>query len=229
MLLSTCFFASFKDIDSKIERIFLQTLVILLQTCKIASLQPISNTNVSRRTFVIAQEALKRGFSIKVVKIFSLYTNILELQSRKKSYFFIGLPTETIEQKNVINLDDKYQLKKFLELHKLPFVQGKTFFSKRKAIQYVNKNDKFPLVIKPRFGSLSKQVTTKIQNNKELEIAIKLLKKNYLRFIVEKHVEGNVYRATVVGNKMVACAHREPPNIIGDGIHTIQELLEKKK
>jgi cyanophycin synthetase len=38
---------------------------------------------------------------------------------------------------------------------------------------------------------------------------------------------GSDYRLLVVGNKLVAAARREPPLVVGDGIHTVKELVDK--
>jgi cyanophycin synthetase len=45
--------------------------------------------------------------------------------------------------------------------------------------------------------------------------------------LVEKFLPGSDYRLLVVGNKLVAAARREPPLVVGDGIHTVKELVDK--
>jgi len=48
-------------------------------------------------------------------------------------------------------------------------------------------------------------------------------------FIVERFVENSfVYRATVVDFDFVAVVKQVPANVIGDGVLTIQQLIEKK-
>ena len=44
--------------------------------------------------------------------------------------------------------------------------------------------------------------------------------------VVEEHLYGSVYRATVVGGKLVGFFRADPPRITGDGTHTIRELIE---
>ena len=45
---------------------------------------------------------------------------------------------------------------------------------------------------------------------------------------MEKFIEGDVYRATLVNHKMAVCCMREAPNVVGDGINTIAELIKIK-
>jgi cyanophycin synthetase len=45
--------------------------------------------------------------------------------------------------------------------------------------------------------------------------------------LVEKFLPGSDYRLLVVGNKLVAAARREPPLVVGDGTHTVKELVDK--
>jgi hypothetical protein len=45
--------------------------------------------------------------------------------------------------------------------------------------------------------------------------------------MVEKYLPGNDFRLLVVGDKLVAAARRDPPHVIGDGVHTVRELVDK--
>ncbi|WP_142392681.1 hypothetical protein [Mycobacterium sp. 3519A] len=46
--------------------------------------------------------------------------------------------------------------------------------------------------------------------------------------LVEKHFDGNDFRAFVVGDKVVSVTQRKRANVIGDGVATIRELIERK-
>ncbi|WP_170942310.1 cyanophycin synthetase, partial [Noviherbaspirillum denitrificans] len=45
--------------------------------------------------------------------------------------------------------------------------------------------------------------------------------------IVERYITGHDYRILVVGDQMVAAARREPPQVTGDGVHSIGQLIEQ--
>ena len=81
----------------------------------------------------------------------------------------------------------------------------------------------FPLVVKPKLGSLSKHITCNIQNEADLKKAIHIAQIINPEFIVEKFIEGDVHRVTLVNHKMAGCCLREAPNVVGDGMHTITE------
>ena len=44
--------------------------------------------------------------------------------------------------------------------------------------------------------------------------------------MVEKYLPGNDFRLLVVGERLVAAARRDPPHVIGDGVHTVRELVD---
>ena len=51
------------------------------------------------------------------------------------------------------------------------------------------------------------------------------LTKKYKDIIIEKYYEGDDYRVCVINNKVVAVSKRIPPYIIGDGIKSINQLI----
>jgi cyanophycin synthetase len=44
--------------------------------------------------------------------------------------------------------------------------------------------------------------------------------------MVERYLPGHDYRLLVVGGRVVAAARRDPPQVIGDGVHSIRELVD---
>ncbi len=44
--------------------------------------------------------------------------------------------------------------------------------------------------------------------------------------MVEKYLPGHDYRLLVIGDKLIAAARRDPPLVIGDGVHTVRELVD---
>ncbi|RPH64101.1 MAG: cyanophycin synthetase, partial [Burkholderiales bacterium] len=45
--------------------------------------------------------------------------------------------------------------------------------------------------------------------------------------LVERFIPGHDFRALVVGGQLVAAARRDPAHVIGDGVHTVRELVEE--
>ncbi len=82
-----------------------------------------------------------------------------------------------------------------------------------------------PVVLKPQDGNQGKGVTVNIVDRDHLDIAFRAAAE-YGTVMVEKFLPGNDYRLLVVGNKLVAASRREPPQVLGDGLHTVRELVD---
>ena len=84
-----------------------------------------------------------------------------------------------------------------------------------------------PVVVKPRDGNQGKGVTVNISTREEIEAAFHNAAKFRDEVMVERFLPGSDYRLLVVGDKLVAAARREPPLVIGDGQHTVSQLVER--
>lgn len=182
---------------------------------------------IYNRTLVFVRETRKRNIPVRVIKFFGKSTNFFSITVNNKKEIFEGLPALASDQTTEIDSSDKYEFKKILKKNDLPYPVGKNFRNYLDAQQFVREIG-FPVVVKPRSGSLSRHTTCNIKNEEELKKAIDVVKIISTEFIVERFVRGNVYRITVIDGDVAACCLREPPNIIGDGIHSIEELIKIK-
>ena len=82
-----------------------------------------------------------------------------------------------------------------------------------------------PVVVKPQDGNQGKGVTVNIVDRDHLDIAFRAAAEHGT-VMVEKFLPGNDFRLLVVGNKLVAASRREPPQVLGDGLHTVRELVD---
>ncbi len=82
-----------------------------------------------------------------------------------------------------------------------------------------------PVVVKPQDGNQGKGVTVNIVTREHLDIAYKAAAEHG-EVMVEKFLPGSDFRLLVVGNKLVAASRREPPQVVGDGLHTVRELVD---
>lgn len=85
---------------------------------------------------------------------------------------------------------------------------------------------KFPLVVKPIDGAHGDGVSIDIMDDDALKNALNIAFWHGTRAIVQNHVNGFDHRVLVVGDRVVAVAMRDPASVIGDGIHTIRELVD---
>ena len=84
-----------------------------------------------------------------------------------------------------------------------------------------------PVVVKPNDGNQGKGVTVNITTQEQLVTAFAAASEFRDDILVERYMPGNDFRLLVVGDKMVAAARRDPPKVLGDGVHTITELVDQ--
>lgn len=77
------------------------------------------------------------------------------------------MPVELDHKIDMNLIDDKYNLKKYLQKNNFPYAYCKSFLNKKKAYNYGLKLG-FPLVVKPRNSSLSQHVIVNIKSEDEL-------------------------------------------------------------
>ncbi|NWG30839.1 MAG: cyanophycin synthetase [Rhodocyclaceae bacterium] len=83
-----------------------------------------------------------------------------------------------------------------------------------------------PVVTKPYDGNQGKGVTVNIVNRPHFEAAFAAAQAISRHVLVERFITGYDFRVLVVGDQMVAAARREPPTVIGDGVHSVRELVD---
>ncbi len=202
----------------------------LLQKIKIISFKTeIERSKVYNRTLVLLDEAQKRGLKTGAVLFLGRYNNQFFAEVGKRKIFFEGLPLgrRPLKAANLF-IDDKAEIKKILRQNELPFVEGKSFWSRAQGLKYARQLG-WPLVVKPRWGSVSRHVFLNIRNEAALKQAIGAVKKICPAFIVEKYLAGaEVYRATLINFKLGGVVKRLPANVVGDGRRTITQLIEAK-
>ncbi|OKH23689.1 cyanophycin synthetase [Chroogloeocystis siderophila] len=85
----------------------------------------------------------------------------------------------------------------------------------------------YPIVIKPLDGNHGRGITIDIRNWEEAEAAYDAARDVSRSVIVERFYTGRDHRVLVVDGKVVAVAERVPAHVIGDGVSTIEELIDQ--
>jgi len=198
-------------------------------------ISPKNNIDLSSipiRTATFIREARKHGISFEVFSSPFGYINYFRMKINGKIFSFEGLPrAEFLSKPKARIIDDKALVKYDLKKYGFPVINGKSFyfFQKKKAVRWTLDNLGFPVVVKPRNGSLSQFVFTDIQDNHSLESKIEEVCYFSPLFLIEEYLDNmDVYRATIIDFDFVFCAKREKANVIGDGIHDINYLIEEK-
>lgn len=84
----------------------------------------------------------------------------------------------------------------------------------------------YPVVAKPSDVSHGRGVYLNIRDDQTLKKGFEIAKEFSRDVIIEQYVEGNDYRVLVINGEFVAAAQRIPAHVIGDGQHTVEELVE---
>ncbi|AWL06537.1 cyanophycin synthetase [Massilia oculi] len=121
---------------------------------------------------------------------------------------------------------DKELTKKLLDAAGVPVPQGRSVVDPDDAWAAAMEIG-LPVVIKPKDGNQGKGVTVNVTTREQLDAGFKAASEFRDDILVERYLPGHDYRLLVVGDKMVAAARREPPQVIGDGKHTVRELVDE--
>ncbi len=86
----------------------------------------------------------------------------------------------------------------------------------------------FPVVVKPLDGNHGRGVCLDLVTDDDVRAAFVTAEGESKRgsVIVESFVTGRDYRCLIVGGRMQAIAERVPAHVVGDGTHTVAELVE---
>jgi cyanophycin synthetase len=121
---------------------------------------------------------------------------------------------------------DKQLTRQLLESAGLPVPPGRIVRTADEAAEAA-KRIGFPVVVKPLDGNHGRGVGLDLTSVRAVRGAFSRAVKESRRgwVVVEGMVSGRDYRLLVIGGHMVAVAERVPAHVIGDGKHTVRELV----
>ncbi|HEY1061820.1 MAG TPA: cyanophycin synthetase [Daejeonella sp.] len=120
---------------------------------------------------------------------------------------------------------NKDETKRILQEQAIPVAKGLTI-STDEDLEIALDKIGFPLVFKPLNGNHGKGATINVKTREEAVAAFAYAQKYSHRVIVERFITGHDFRVLVIDNRMVAAAQRVPAHIIGDGINTVNKLID---
>lgn len=89
-----------------------------------------------------------------------------------------------------------------------------------------------PIVVKPTHGLRGNAITMNVDSEEiyfpALEKALAFTHEEGAGALVEEQFSGKEYRVLATREKVVGVIHRVPANVIGDGIHTVEQLVDQK-
>lgn len=125
----------------------------------------------------------------------------------------------------------KDDCKAFLQTLGFPVPKGRIVSSFNEALNAVDRIG-YPVAVKPVVGHKGIGVTANIQSDEDLEAAFDraveaVEPEQSIRIIIEQSIEGDDFRLLCVDGKFIAATKREPASVVGDGVSTIEELINR--
>ena len=182
----------------------------------------------SGRSELIWEEAARRGIRMQQIVMFGKYLEQYRMKLGGRWFYFQSSPVPYwLPQKGYNWIDDKFKLAKRLEKAGIAAPKAAHVSNWRGAQKAFAKMQK-PVIIKPQSGSRGRHTTTNINTIDELRYAYDLGRQIAPSLVVEEHLFGSVYRATVIDGKLAGFFRADPPQVAGDGTHTVRELIDIK-
>lgn len=189
------------------------------------------------RTKCFWDEAVRRGIKMREFHLGPIRDGFVAEYSsrkdgRKKTIVFDGLPRPGYKDSAALKwMDNKGIMKvKFLK-EGLPVAPGGVALTKKRALRIFDDLQKFQktsVITKPNLGSRSRHTMIHIDTREKLIIGFEKAKKLSPLVVIEEELRGYLFRGTLIGGKLVGVVRRDQPEVKGDGVHTLQELMDEE-
>jgi cyanophycin synthetase len=120
---------------------------------------------------------------------------------------------------------DKDMTKQLLAAVGVPVPEGQLVDSPEAAWEAAN-DIGFPVAVKPVDGNHGRGITLDLRERADIEAAYALADAEGSEVMVERFILGTEHRLLVVDGKLVAAARGEIAQVIGDGTHSVQALVD---
>ena len=119
---------------------------------------------------------------------------------------------------------DKDMTKRLLANCGIPVPEGQLVESPQQAWDAAQ-DIGLPVCVKPADGNRARGVSLELHQEADIKAAYEIALKQGNEVLVEKFIQGLEHRLLVVGDRLVAASRGEAASVMGDGIHTVRELV----
>ncbi len=120
---------------------------------------------------------------------------------------------------------DKEETNKILAGLGLPVPQQELVQSETQAVRAARRIG-FPVVTKPYNGNHGRGISIRLTTEEEVAHGFAVAREHSRSVIVETFLEGDDHRLLVVNGELVAATRRTPGHVVGDGEHTVAQLID---
>jgi GNAT-family acetyltransferase (TIGR03103 family) len=184
---------------------------------------PASHDDLNPYARIIVDEARRRGIAVEiedaVAGLFSLSLGGRRISCRESL-------SDLTSAVAMSRCDDKSLTHRLLARGGLR-VPGQALVKEDEdALAFLEKFHR--VVVKPARGEQGHGVFVDLTTKKEVLSAVKYVRELSDAVLIEEFITGQDLRIIVIGGETVAAAVRKPATIVGNGVHTIQELIVKQ-
>lgn len=171
---------------------------------------------------IIIREARRRGIAVEVIDADNAY---FTLSFGGRSIICRESLTELTSAITMSWCDNKQVTLRLLAKHGLQVPPQSVAGSAEENQTFLAQHQR--VVVKPARGEQGQGIAVDIDDPEELESAVERARDFSDQVLIEKMMDGMDLRLIVIDYLVVAAAVRKPPQITGNGEHTIQALIEK--
>ena len=179
-------------------------------------------------TQIVINGALSRGIEVEVL---DWDDNFIRLKKNNKIEY-VKQATKTSADTYIAPLimENKEITKIVLNEHGINVPKSITVKRVEDAIKKYNNFEGKDIVIKPKSTNFGEGVLILkgLKSRKDYEHAVSQALDYDNSVMIEEFIPGKEYRFLVIGDEVVAVLNRVPANVVGDGVHTIKELVDNK-
>ena len=85
----------------------------------------------------------------------------------------------------------------------------------------------YPVVVKPYNANHGRGISIRLTDSEQVSAAFDIAREHSRSVIVESFITGEDHRMLVINGALVAVALRLPGHVVGDGIHTVEQLVDE--
>jgi glutamate--cysteine ligase len=179
-------------------------------------------------TQLVIREALARNIEVEVL---DRSENFIRIRSGEKvEYIKQASKCATDSYITFLIMENKAVTKIILDEHGIRVPQGGQYDNAEAAFEALRAFDFSRTAIKPKttnFGIGISFVDRK-DDDAKVRAAIDEAFSHDKSILVEEFITGTEYRFLTIGDQTIGVTLRVPANVVGDGVHSIQELVEIK-
>ena len=186
---------------------------------------------------ILKKLAPKIGARVLLEPKWKIVGQIIYKNGKKKYFRYSTVDLNSVGASEISK--DKDYATFFMKKMGYPTVPGKSFFSAEwsqaigsslgiDAAYWYAKTIGFPVIVKPNSGSQGFGVSL-VHNKNDFYKALRFIFKKDKVALVQQVVSGKDYRVVVLDNRVISVYQRVSLNVVGDGLSTIKQLLNKKQ